>query len=347
MDESRSPYSGPSVPRVPSSSAEVTIRTMASDTESLGKGGGALPTGERVSLKTDKANVTAQQSTPLPSFGTSSSSGSGSIGGQPVGTVVAETAEAPRSKKLLIILLAIGIPVLFLVGFFLLPSLFVQPTAPPAQKPVATLPTPAQPTSTAPAAPSARFFHNSFFSVKPDASFPVQLSGTSTVGAALAFAMKTAAPTSTFVEPLMQDQNGNALALSDFLSAVGASTLDPQFVSSTFSVDPTVFVYREQKNFYPGIILKLLPGKIPVVVQPSIQLKIEGAPGGFANLFAISPGEPSGSFKSDQIVGDPDLVRVVNFSASSTVLIYGWYKNNAYLMIATSKAAVAAAMARL
>lgn len=335
---------------VPSSSVEVTIRTLDSDIDLMGKGGGTMPTPERVSIELTNTDVSLrapQAETPAfvpptyvppPSAPLATRTSTEAPGAAFQKTQIV----APKQSSLLLYLIGgvVGAAILFAIGFFVYPlfvpeSVPVEPRTPPAARSTTTPVTLPQPDGTTRS-------HKSFFTKPAELVAWNMDSATGTASQALALFLKNAAQGVSFLEVAPQRNNGSFISWIDFAPRI-QSILAQGFFQENFETDFTMFVYRDAKKSYPGYILKLSPGKLPILLQKEAQ-KIESTPSAFADLFLDPPGAPSGTFKDGQIGGQP--TRTVSFTPSGAKFIYGWF-GSGYFIMSTSEEGLKQAAARL
>lgn len=138
----------------------------------------------------------------------------------------------------------------------------------------------------------------------------------------------------SFFEITPQNGNGRALSAGDFFTLIDGEILDAGFLDASFDRDFTFFLYKDKNGFWPGYILQLNQGQSQILLQSTVQSKIESTSSTWGNLFFAAPGAPAAEFKSDLFSGQP--LRILNFANSSSVLAYGWFINNKYLIISTS-----------
>ncbi|TSC59715.1 MAG: hypothetical protein LiPW15_735 [Parcubacteria group bacterium LiPW_15] len=306
-----------SVPHLPPSSLEIKMRTMASDIESIGKGGGLLGISGKISLSVPREGMA------------------------PESNVSADSGTAPKSKTLKYVLLGVGgALVLFAVGYFL-PILVSKNGEKPGTVgggAVATTTGQSQPT-----AQTGRLTHKTFFMIQPDMVLPilpVESTGLSTMEQwkeAFRFA------TGTITETQFKNRAGEYLAFSDFLSALGVNFSAKNILQSDFEADFTSFVYKDSAGVWPGIILKLKPGVNALLVGGDVA-KFETENNFIDSLFVISPGARDAAFEDAQISGLP--VRKLGFEGKPAEFVYG-LNSGGYLVIASSEDAFKTALLRL
>lgn len=224
--------------------------------------------------------------------------------------------------------------VLGLLGYFIVyPSVF-------QSNPVVPRNPPSPPVTTNPP-PKTSFTHESFFRLPADtilnfafSSGPVSnAADLQTFGQKLAGLINEAGQTGTFFEIEMKNEDGEPLALTDFLSRTRALVLGKAFLEESFYRDFTAFVYREKNDLWPGYVIRLKPGLTQLVLQDEVK-KIETSPD-VENLFLSEPSEPrAGEFAEKQIGTRP--MRYLVFGNSGAMFAYSWF-NSETLVISTSE----------
>lgn len=305
------------VPPPPPSSLQISIRTMASDLEHMGR-----------SLENTSPVAPAA---PLPRI----------LGGD-------APPQADRSKFFLqAAVIAAGALVFFFVGYFFLPLVFKEESkeqGSSAKIPVS--PVAKQPTSTAPA--PIFMGHRSFLRSPADQTLdmrfdkPLNPAYHGIYLNDLNAVLSVSGSESDFVEVNLTRDDGQALAWTQFLNLLGIALPDADFWIDRFEPDFTFFVSRESGVWRPGYILKLKPDQSPLLLQANI-LKME-SDSNLNRFFLNSPGDTRGGFRDAQISGQP--VRALSFTQLGSVFIYGWLGSD-YLVIAASEAGFRQAMLRL
>lgn len=340
---------------VPPSSVEVVVRTLASDIEVMGKGGGTFVAPERISIPTNASSPATvappsvsgypgpEVSTPLAA--PSVSQPSLPVENAPV--IPQEEIEVPKTQERSPWLLytiggVVGAGILFAIGFFVYPF-FVSDKTPPAP----ITPPPARSTTTPPVIPPppggqvTGAEHKSFFAAPSQLVIWNVDAATGTLAQSLSVLAQTASLGIPFIEVVPQAQDGSSLDWIELAPRLQA-VLAQRFFQENFESDFTMFVYREGKRSWPGYLLRLVPGKLPILLQKEA-LKIESVPSAWTDLFLDPPGTPSGTFKDGQINGQP--VRVLSFSSGPTFL-YGWF-GAGYFAMSTSEEGLKEAARRL
>jgi hypothetical protein len=339
---SNSPYSGaspsgqgsgdkntPVVPPPPPTSVEVSVRTMKSDLEHMGR---SLEEALR-SIGTPGLASATGGAPPLPSI---------------LGGPKAEKSTDLVKFALWGTVVAVGVAVFFFIGYFFLP-LALEKKAGEATPGAATstpagLPA-AEPTSTTPA--PVFLGHRSFLRSSPDRTLDLKFGNPVNPAYYNIFlndlsAVLAGSGEAKLVEVVLKTNDGQAMAWTQMLEFLGISAVEKDFWLNRFEQDFTLFAYRQNDIWYPGYVLKLKPGQNPLVLQSAI-LKIESDPN-LKNFFLIPPGDARGDFRDFQISGQP--VRIRNFSQPGSDLVYGWLYNQ-YLVISASQAGFREVMLRL
>lgn len=310
-----------SMPHLPPSSLEIKMRTMASDIESIGKGGGLLGISGKMSLSIPREGVAPKTDVP----------------------VAADAAVKSKTTKY--ILLGVGgALILFAVGYFL-PILVSKNGETPGTLSggaVATTTPQTQPTSES-SGQSGRLIHKTFFAIPPDSVLPIRpvqgtgLSALDQWREAFKFA------TGTMIETQLENRAGEYLAFSDFLSLLNINFSARKILQSNFDADFTSFLYKDIAGSWPGIILRLKPGVNGLLVAGDVA-KLEAEDDFIYSIFATLPGNREQSFKDAQLSGMP--VRELGFEVGPAMFVYGLTPEG-YLVIASSEDSFKAALSRL
>lgn len=304
------------VPPPPPSSLQISIRTMASDLERMGR-----------SLEETSPVAPAA---PLPRI----------LGGG---------APPPDRSKFFLwaAVIAAGALVFFFVGYFFLPLIFEEEMK-GQSSPAATAVSPSAPQPTS--SPPAPIFigHRSFLRTPADQTLDLRFGKPLTPAYHgiylndLNAALTVSGSESNFVEVNLARDDGQALAWTQFLGLLGIVLPDADFWTDRFEANFTFFGNRENGVWHAGYILKLKPDQSPLFLQASL-LRMESNPN-LNRFFLNSPGEAQGGFRDAQISGQP--ARALSFTQPGSVFLYGWAGND-YLVIATSEAGFRQAMLRL
>lgn len=316
------------VPPPPPTPIEVSVRTMESDLEYMGR---SL---EEASQSASAAPAQVQER--------QVSSSLASILSEPE----PETSRNRANLFIWGIVVAVGVIVFFFTGYFFLPLILEEKSAeqtPPAAS------APADLSATKPAPVSPVFLgHQSFLRSSPDETFDLQFSGQANPAyynlylSDLSAILSQAKNGSKFVEVKLTRSDGQAFAWTQILALLGVSAVKKNFWLDRFEQDFTFFAYREGGVWYPGYIIKLKTGQSPLILQPAV-LKIE-SDANLKNFFLTPPGEAQDNFRDAQISGQP--VRLQDWSEFDSALVYGWLYNQ-YLVISASEVGYREAMLRL
>lgn len=301
---------------VPPPPSDVSIRTMASDVESMALSGGSFPQAERISLPRSQSKVS-----------TTGDSGAGGL------------SRGSGSFLWTLLFLVGGVAILGALFYFVYPFLFGEKLGGGGGAPTPTstvnggLP-PVSPRLTIP-----RFEHRSSFRTSPNESRTLvvdesarSVSDLKTYDQKLNDLLSSIEATSSLIEIGVRKNNDQHLALSEFFSLINSKVFDGEFLAKNFDHDFTFFVYKNRDGFWPGFVTKLRPDKSWVLLKLEIS-KMEKSPD-LSSLFITDPGAPSGDFKDTLVINQP--ARSLKFGAPSANLIYGWFHD--YLVISTSEA---------
>ncbi len=310
-----------SMPHLPPSSLEIKMRTMASDIESIGKGGGLLGISGKISLSVPREGVAPKTDVPI------------------------AADAAAKSKTTKYILFGVGgALILFAVGYFL-PILVSKNGEKPGTiggGAVATT-TPQTPPASEPAGQTGRLTHKTFFAVPPNTILPIRLVESTGLSAPEQWREAFKFATGTITETQLENRAGEYLAFSDFLSVLNIDFSAKSILQSDFDADFTSFLYKDPTGSWPGVILRLKPGVNALLVAGDVA-KLEAEDGFIYSMFAISPGNREPSFKDAQLSGMP--VRELGFEVKPAMFVYGLTPEG-YLVVASSEDAFKAALARL
>ena len=315
----------PEIPKVAAPPVEVAIRTMASDIASMAQSGGGPPKPESVTLpffreeENEGQSFTASREKVLPAK-------KGSVSGGPAFRYVILAAS-----------IVAGSAAIFFGSYYGLYPLLgrLKSSAPKATSTT---------TSTAPSAKApSRFEHHSFFKQAVDGTFILKISssraGFQASSQQRGQFLTGLASSSTFFEIQPQSSSDQPLSANEFFSSINGGVLEQSFLASAFNPDFTVFLYKDKNGLspaeaglWPGYILQLKTNKTPLLLQPDVA-KIESASSNWEDLFLQPPGSPIAMFRDVLVSGQP--VRILNFSDTKSVLVYGWFLNK-YLIISTS-----------
>lgn len=302
---------------LPAPTVDVKIRTMNSDMQSMGLGGG-FPQMNIQQIPTVDLNPAPQ-----------------------VQQVVNPTSSSGSKKIIYIILSVVGVAILFVLGFFL-PKLLLgnQPVTPPPTtqggKATTTVTTPQTP----PVKPTT-FTHSTFFKVGTGGTTTITLSNSSAENVSATISQQTALISASFSETAFT-KDSNPMTWKEFINLYGWNFLPETFFTENFKDDFTSFIYKDAMGTFPGYILQLKPDASIVLLRSQL-LKIESDPTAVAKVFLSSPSNPEVSFKDAQISNQP--VRTLKFGSGET-FYYGWF-NNEYLIFGTSEEGTKQAFSKL
>ncbi len=307
----------------PVSLADLAIRTMQTDIESMAKSGGGAPAAERVEApQAISAEVTGERE----------------FAHDPGAAL-----KARLGKFALWGLIGVAFAAfLFLLGFYFLPLLFEAGRSEPSEE--ATTPSASLPP--VPVSAPGDFTHQSLFRQRGevvsvrlgDILSPADLR---TYESRIFSAVSASDPASNFFEVELQDPNGRPYSWQELLGIVDPKGIAPRFPYGNFMRDYTAFVYRDDNGLWSGYAIRLQKGQVPLIVQKEV-LKLEES-SDFENFFLVSPGAPQGAFQDAQFLGQP--IRVLPWSAPGARIAYGWFHVD-YLVISTSLDGLKAAVER-
>ncbi len=310
-----------SVPHLPPSNLEIKMRTMASDIESIGKGGGLLGISGKIALSVPREGVAPKTDVPI------------------AADVIV------KSKTWKYILLGVGgALILFAVGYFL--PILVSKNG---EKPGAlggggaTATTTPQTKPSEPVGQVGRLVHKTFFTIPPDMVLPIRPVESTGLSALEQWREAFRFATGTITETQLENRVGEYLAFSDFLSVLSVNFSAKSVIQSNFDTDFTSFLYKDAAGSWPGIILRLKSGVNGLLVAGEVA-KLEMEDDFISFMFPVSPGSREPSFKDAQLSGMP--VRELGFEAKPAMFVYGLTPEG-YLIIASSEDAFKAALARL
>lgn len=318
-----------------SGSAEVTIRTMASDIESLGEGGG-LPQPKKISIPIRLMRPEEEEKPTVVRARAASAEGTAASGT----TLAGERPSKSRVWKWVVGGI-VGATLLFLLGYYILP-LFLSQSPPSREIPAAVAPGASSPAT-------AAWVHQSFFRLSADETVTIALGlATTTAGIQpynqeLARRIAAAATSSTFFEIVLEEASGQPLSWSGLLTFLNVAFIEQGIWEANFKPDFTAFVYLDKSGIWPGYVVQLKPNKTPLLLHSDI-VKLETAASDIRKFFLGSLGEPAGAFKDDQVNGQP--IRSLGFVTPGASFSYGWFYNS-YLVFSTSLDGLRQAVQRL
>ena len=281
------------IPEAPPGLAEITIRTMASDIESMSESGGGLPQAGKleVPLGPQRERVKEEELSPLPQKEEAALTPGQEASPeeeQPSAMPQIEAEAKPHTARRVIIGV-FAAAALFFVGYYLIPIIFpsstqVQEITPKISTPTSSTITP-QPTSE-----ETFQTHQSFFHTPADETFTLLLQTTSATSTLqsynqeLASLLKQSRATSTFFEIVIQGAENKSTAWSDFLPLMNITVLKPEFWDANFVSDFTAYIYKDKNGLWPGYIVRLKDSRAPLLLQTDIA-KLESDPAILRNFF--------------------------------------------------------------
>ena len=303
---------------LPAPTVDVKIRTMNSDLQSMGLGGG-FPQMNIQQMPTVDLN-------PAPR----------------VQEVVNPPSSSGSRKIIYIILSIVGVAILFILGFFL-PKLLLgdQPAPTPPVNQAGNATTTATSTPQTPPVKPTTFTHSTFFKVGTGSVTTIPLSNSSAENVSATISQQTAPISASFSETAFT-KDGSPITWKEFINLYGWNFLPETFFTENFKDDFTSFVYKDAMGTFPGYIVQLKPDASIVLLRSQL-LKIESDPTAVAKVFLSSPSNPEVSFKDSQISNQP--VRTLKFG-SGEIFYYGWF-NNEYLVFGTSEEGIRQAFSKL
>ncbi|MBZ1348973.1 MAG: hypothetical protein KY053_01965 [Candidatus Liptonbacteria bacterium] len=345
-----SPYSSASSPQF--SISDISVRTAASDQESLKQSGGTETTAkffspadlEPIDLKTEVVFTTNKQSVTKGQ----PKSGETSDAQKNQQALIQEPASSNKKQKLLII----GLIVLSVVGFiavfyfFILPNLLKPPTTEPVNNVLEEL------LPVAPIVEEPKIIpHNSYFVIQADKinNFVLKNIELSAIKSAFrevvvvdkeaAEGVSSAPAEGTVKEIVFIEENGSIVPFSSLFSVVFPG-IENQVLEDIFEISSTWFVYFDRRGAFPGLIAKVRPGTDTAVLDQFGQ-SFELLGNTLGNLFLHSVGSAA-KFDNGNIGGRP--VRFASFvgvgpdAGKRFVFDYGWFQRgeDKFLMVAAS-----------
>lgn len=325
------------VPGAPPPPAEVKVRTMRGDLESMARSGGGMPHFQNMK-----------------------------VSGLALGREESSAAPSKKNSLVAIGLVAGLIVVLAIVGYFAYSAFFgpsggpsstggtqriqhtavpVTPLAPPTTSPV--------PTTTPTSSPVSAAGHASFFKKAVDETIVVTFPAPGSIktaadlqgyGQRMLAALTPVNKAASFVEVDAKSSDGHDLSITELLAAAGASdVINPQLLAAHFNPDATFFVSRDAAGSWPGYVIALKPGENWLFLKGDVS-KLEASKS-IPLLFLKDIGAESPDGFSDGTVGST-TIRTLGFTGSpSARFVYGW--TGSYLILSTSQAGFVQAMQRL
>ena len=328
---------------IPSSTAEVKVRTMRSDLASLAAtgGGGVVPQFNKVNVE-----------------GLSISKGTS-----------AGIAERKKNNKsvLIFLIVSVALAVLAAVGwlgynlFFSGGSAGRQQNVSQPNSNSGTAAVETYQSSTAAAIPPVAFVHASLFRQPVDSTVTFSLphggaaataNNLQTYDQQVLEMLSNVNKSANFIEIDAKNGDGNDMSIEELLSDSDAEIFDPDFLAAHFNPDATFFAYRDSGGFWPGYVIALRRGENEFSVESSTQAIESSAK--IRNIFLATVGAASPSGFADAVLAGT-AVRVLNFTGSPSSagfergepsFVYGWVFPG-YLVLSTSEDGFAQAVARL
>jgi hypothetical protein len=353
---------------IPSSSADVKIRTMKSDVESFKENGGASPQFVKVKVAGLSIDPPISKENAFPERAESVSQNHSS---QQKNEVI-ETSNKKSGNffgkfiLILFILLTLGG-----VGFFAYTKFFSNTNSSPsnnsgaAQNNTANYGVPSSssqssvtpisfnPTSTSVVAPTVLSNHVSLFKKAPDANVTFLLSSSNSISSAsdletysqkVLNALSSVNKNSSFIEITVKNSNGTYLNIGDLFSNAGINFFDQNFLFSNFNPDASFFIYKDKNgNFWPGYVLSTLQNVNSNLIS-SVANDIESSQS-ISNIFINGSWNMASSGFSNLIISS-DTLRAINFTGNGqSSFVYGWVNND--LIISSSRDGFSQAMKHL
>jgi|SRR3989344_1191841 len=282
---------------------EITLRTMASDLESLKQTGGVAPEPKPFTpLKITPAEFSEPKKFTPP-------------------TPVIEE-EKPKGGLKKVLTLAVSLAVIAGAGlagyYFIFPALFPAQTPPPP--PAVTAPPTEIPA--VPAAETAQPKPHQSLLLSPDLTSPATLATVDLASAQTVLQQEAqkALPTGTLSEIVLSGLAGGQIPTSRFLPTL-LPELSSEKVKALFEEDFTAALYFDANDAWPAYILKLSPEATLLEAQAEVS-QLEFSPN-LKNLFVSDPGAPnSAGFKTGQASGV--ATRYLTYSKSGASLNIAW-----------------------
>lgn len=324
------------VPLATIPSADITMRTAASDVASIKETGGGEP-----KPYTPAASPSAPEliTPPVADLGN-------------VAPMAPMPEAAPAQKKsggaVGIIIALVVIVILFSVGYFYVYPTFIK--APQSQEvisaesPVATT-TPSAPVSEKPATPAVQtpqaptvVLHASLFKTSADVTSEATMPTPTKEEVVNAFRSQPV-QSALLKEVVFKNSDAKVYAFSA-IAGILMPDLFTASVSETLESDATFFTYLDQNGTWPGFVVRMKSGADAAKVKTDISL-IEKSPN-MTSLFVSDPGTP-GMWKDGKV--NATVGRYVPFSSQGFALNYAWFGND--LVVSTSYAGIKAVAAKL
>jgi hypothetical protein len=353
---------------IPSSSAEVKIRTMKSDIESFKESGGSSPQFAKVKVAGLSIDPPISKESV---FSDQAESVSENHSSQQKNEVV-ETNNKKSGNFFGKFILTLFILLIFGgIGFFAYTKFFSNKNSLPSNNSGAAqnnavnsgayssssqsnvVPISLNPTSTSIVTPTVLSNHVSLFKIAPDANVTFLLSSSNSVNSAsdletysqkLLNALSSVNKKSSFIEITVKNSDGTYLNIGDLFSNAGINFFDQNFLFSNFNPDASFFVYKDKNgNFWPGYVLSTLQNVNSNLIS-SVANDIESSQS-INNIFINGSWNMASSGFSNLIISS-DTLRAVNFTGNGqSAFVYGWVNND--LIISSSRDGFVQAMKHL
>lgn len=368
MDQNPSPYNFPGQqdqssnipPPPPSPEAQVGIRSMQSDLESVKQSGGEAPQSQIINApelatmgqQPDAApqnnfGMPSEPANPSPAF-TPSTEPQAPIETPPLPQ---EPAPAKSSFGLKTILLIVG--GLILAGgigygaYYLVSSLSSAPVVSVPTTPAANLPTPTIPTSTAEVATTTPapvvpvippLVHQSLI-LNPTKSETIQISQPDLTNfeSAVASSSKEKLLAGSVKDLSFVNASGTPLESADILGAYFGSASSA--LSQSFERDFTSWLYYDKTGGAKLGLIFQLSSSVPIeTASSSIASILEGSAPSIGGLFVSNPAVPANTTFDNGVVGGIPVRFLAYNTKTSDVFEYGWYNRGGtyYLFMVTS-----------
>lgn len=322
---------------IPAPTAEVKVRTMRADLESLAATGGGLPRFNRVNVE-----------------------------GLSISRTVAGGVEPkPTKKSSPVLAIAIIVAVCAVLAIAGLLFFFVfsnngsgggqnvtqneaQPISQSTTSPVQAY----NPSAAPPPSTPTSFTHASFFKIPADQVVTLSLSSggmaqtasqLQTYDQQVLTALTATTSSANFIEIDVKGNDGHDLSIEELFSQADAGIIDPNFLASHFNSDATFFAYRDTNGLWPGYVMAVLPGENQASLKSGVQA-IESS-SKIGNVFLAGAGIASPSGFGDAVISGAQ-VRILNFTGPTpAAFVYGWFQN--YFIVSASREGFAQAVAHL
>ncbi|MCR4328043.1 MAG: hypothetical protein NUV53_00820 [Patescibacteria group bacterium] len=144
--------------------------------------------------------------------------------------------------------------------------------------------------------------------------------------------------TSTLLEIVPQNTVGTTVPLPEFLPLLDMDVLDSAFFSKYFENQFVMFAYRDKEGIWPGLVLALRPGENWLFLKNDAA-PLEDSPK-IANFYLSDPGTPKGKFHDISIGSIPARALEWNppvgqAGVGARKFVYGWFRG--YLLMSASQ----------